>query len=159
MLSNDNICSPMTIMSAFIRSFKPCLPAVRHRLIFGIPVVAGRSETHPGCRGKIKTTKVQIFKILLIWWVQSAKQHWFQKSKGMLDVLEEVDKDFELVKVSFQRWAGPNMTESCVSSLKKSAKDFNSRFSQAPAAVGPQPWGTWCVPCQGLLLLLWSCTF
>ena len=61
------------------------------------------------------------------------------KVKGMLDVLEEVDKDFELVKVSFQRWAGLCMTESCVSSLKKSAKDFNSRFSQAPAAVGPQP--------------------
>ena len=44
------------------------------------------------------------------------------KVKGMLDVLEEVDKDFELVKVSFQRWAGLNMTESCVSSLKKICK-------------------------------------
>ena len=59
--------------------------------------------------------------------------------KRMLDVLEEVDKDFELVIVSFQRWAGLYMTESCVSSLKKSAKDFNSRIIPAPAAVGPQP--------------------
>ena len=46
------------------------------------------------------------------------------KVKGMLDVLEEVDKDFKLVKVSFQRWAGLNMTESCVSALKKFAKDY-----------------------------------
>ena len=83
-----------------------------------------------------KKLKVQIFKSLLIEWVQSEKQYWFQHLK---DVLEEVDKDFELVKVSFQRWAGLYMTESCVSSLKKSAKDFNSRFRQAPAAVGPQP--------------------
>ena len=63
----------------------------------------------------------------------------FKKVKGMLDILEKVDKDFQLVKVSFQRRAGFNMTESCVSSLKKSAKDFNSRITQAPAAVGPQP--------------------
>ena len=60
------------------------------------------------------------------------------KVKGMLDVLEEVDKDFKLVKVSFQRWAGLNMTESCVSALKRSAEDHNSRFTLAPAAVGPQ---------------------
>ena len=99
-------------------------------MIFGIPVVAGGSKAHPAFKYSRVSSSYGCAK---------CKTILVSKVKGMLDVLEEVDKDFKLVKVSFQRWAGLYMTESCVSSLKKSAKDFNSRFRQAPAAVGPQP--------------------